>query len=314
MKTANKVIVSMSGGKDSTATALLAIERGVDPMLAFSDTGHEHSSTYEYVDYLEQKLGIRIERCKADFSKDIERKRGVVETKWRKDGVSEDKIQRALAVLKPTGNPFLDLCLWKGRFPSTMARFCTEHLKIIPFNNQVLFPAIEKFGSVETWVGVRADESAARAKLPERDMDDTGAEIVRPILHWTVEDVFEMHKKHGVEPNPLYKQGMGRVGCMPCVSCGKEELRQIGMRFPEEIERVSEWEAIVKEASKQDGATFFTLRAKQVEGLTREEHERLGSIKAKVEWAKTSRGGNQYDLISVHEEPAMCHSIYGLCE
>lgn len=311
---ANKVIVSMSGGKDSTATALLAIERDVDPTLAFSDTGHEHPSTYEYVGYLEQKLGIKIHKCKADFSKDIERKRQVVQTKWRKDGVSEEKIERALAVLQPTGNPFLDLCLWKGRFPSTMARFCTEHLKIIPFNQQILFPAIEKYGDVETWVGVRADESAARAKLPEREMDDTGAEIVRPILKWTVEDVFEMHKKHGVEPNPLYKQGMGRVGCMPCVSCGKEELRQIGMRFPEEIDRVSEWEAIVKEASKQGAATFFTLRAKEVEGLTREEHERLASIKAKVEWAKTSRGGNQYDLISVHEEPAMCHSVYGLCE
>lgn len=309
-----KVIVSMSGGKDSTATALLAIERDVDPMLAFADTGHEHPSTYEYVDYLEQKLGIKIERCKADFSKDIERKREVVQTKWRKDGISENKIERALAVLKPTGNPFLDLCLWKGRFPSTMARFCTEHLKILPFNEQVLFPAMKKYDKVETWVGVRADESAARAKLPEREMDDTGAEIVRPILTWTVEDVFAMHKKHGIDPNPLYMQGMGRVGCMPCVSCGKEELRQIAMRFPEEIERVSEWEALIKEASKQDGATFFTLRANEVEGLSREEHERLASIYAKVEWAKTTRGKVQYDLISVYEEPTMCHSIYGLCE
>jgi 3'-phosphoadenosine 5'-phosphosulfate sulfotransferase (PAPS reductase)/FAD synthetase len=309
-----QVIVSMSGGKDSTATALLAIERGVDAVYAFADTGHEHPETYKYVDYLEDTLGITIQRVKADFTKDIERKRNVVQTKWRKDGISECKIERALAVLKPTGNPFLDLCLWKGRFPSTMARFCTEHLKILPFNEQVLFPAMKKYDKVETWVGVRADESAARAKLPEREMDDTGAEIVRPILTWTVEDVFAMHKKHGIDPNPLYTQGMGRVGCMPCVSCGKEELRQIAMRFPEQIERVSEWEALIKEASKQDGATFFTLRASEVEGLSREEHERLASIKAKVEWAKTSRGKVQYDLISVYEEPAMCHSIYGLCE
>ena len=315
MRQMAKVIVSMSGGKDSTATALLAIERNVDPMMAFSDTGHEHQSTYDYVNYLEEKLGIKIHWCKADFSKDIERKRTVVETKWRKDGISEDKIERALAVLKPTGNPFLDMCLWKGRFPSTMARFCTENLKILPFNEQVLFPAIKEYGQVETWVGVRADESAARAKLPERSMDDTGAEIVRPILSWTVEDVFAMHKKHGVDPNPLYKQGMGRVGCMPCVSCNKEELRQIAMRFPEEIERVAEWEAIVKEASKQDGATFFTVRANEMnEIMTREEHERLASIKGKVEWAKTTKGKVQYDLISVYEEPSVCHSIYGLCE
>lgn len=309
-----KVIVSMSGGKDSTATALLAIERDVDPMLAFADTGHEHPSTYEYVDYLEQKLGIKIERCKADFTKDIERKREVVQTKWRKDGISEDKIERALAVLKPTGNPFLDMCLWKGRFPSTMARFCTEFLKIHPFNQQILFPAMEKYGAVESWVGVRADESAARAKLPERSMDDTGAEIVRPILSWTVEDVFAMHKKHGVDPNPLYTQGMGRVGCMPCVNCNKAELHQISMRFPEEIERVAEWEKIVSEASKRDGASFFTLRAKDSVGMSHEEYKNKASIHGHVEWANTTKGKVQYDLISVYEEPTMCHSIYGLCE
>ena len=309
-----KVIVTMSGGKDSTAVALLAKEQGVDAIYAFADTGHEHPLTYEHIDYLESELGIKIQRCKADFTKDIERKRGVVETKWRKDGVSEEKIERALAVLQPTGNPFLDLCLWKGRFPSTMARFCTEHLKIIPVHKQILFPTLEKYGAVETWVGVRADESQARAKLPDREMDDSGTEIFRPILKWTVEDVFAMHRKYGVTPNPLYTQGMGRVGCMPCISCNKEELRQIAMRFPEEIERVAEWEALIGEASKVGRATFFTLRASEVEGLSPEEHSSLASINAKVDWANTTRGKVQYDLISVYEEPTTCHSIYGLCE
>ena len=104
-----KVIVTMSGGKDSTAVALLAKEQGVDAIYAFADTGHEHPMTYEHIDCLESELEIEIQRCKADFTKDIERKRSVVETKWRKDGVSEEKIERALAVLQPTGNPFLDL-------------------------------------------------------------------------------------------------------------------------------------------------------------------------------------------------------------
>jgi len=309
-----KVIVSLSGGKDSTAVALLAKEREVDAIYAFADTGHEHPETYAYVDYLETVLGKEIIRCKADFSKDIERKREVVQTKWRKDGVSEDKIERALEVLHPTGNPFLDLCIWKGRFPSTMARFCTEFLKIVPYNQQVLLPALKEYGQVESWVGVRADESLARSKLPEREMDDTGAEIVRPILNWTVEDVFAMHDKHGIKPNPLYKQGMGRVGCMPCVNCNKAELHQISMRFPEEIERVAEWERIVSEASKRDGASFFTLRAKDSVGMTDDEFKQKASINSHVEWAKTSKGKVQYDLISVYEEPTTCHSVYGLCE
>lgn len=29
---------------------------------------------------------------------------------------AEERIYRALEILKPTGVPFLDLCMWKGRF------------------------------------------------------------------------------------------------------------------------------------------------------------------------------------------------------
>ncbi len=44
-----KNIVSMSGGKDSTAMALLAIERDTEDLeFVFADTGHEHEMTYEY--------------------------------------------------------------------------------------------------------------------------------------------------------------------------------------------------------------------------------------------------------------------------
>ena len=86
------------------------------------------------------------------------------------------------------------------------------------------------------------------------------------------------------------------------------------MRFPEEIARVAEWERIVSEASKRGAASFFTLREKDAVGLTDEEFKKKASIHGRVEWSNTSRGGNQIDLINVTEEPALCHSMYGLCE
>ena len=50
-------IVSVSGSKDSTALLLLAIERGAENLQAvFADTGHEHAQTYEYVQYLNDKV------------------------------------------------------------------------------------------------------------------------------------------------------------------------------------------------------------------------------------------------------------------
>ena len=79
-------LVSISGGKDSTATALLAIERGVENLrFVFCDTGLEAPVTYDYLDYLEQVLldltGVRIERIHADFSDRLRKKRENVITK-----------------------------------------------------------------------------------------------------------------------------------------------------------------------------------------------------------------------------------------
>lgn len=57
-------VVSVSGGKDSTATYLLALERlGGDFEAVFADTGNEHPYTYEYVARLHERTAGR--RCKS---------------------------------------------------------------------------------------------------------------------------------------------------------------------------------------------------------------------------------------------------------
>jgi 3'-phosphoadenosine 5'-phosphosulfate sulfotransferase (PAPS reductase)/FAD synthetase len=315
-------IISVSGGKDSTALLLLALERGAENMQAvFADTGHEHAQTYEYVQYLNDTVHP-IRTIRADFSVDIARKREFVAEKWREQGVPEEKVLRAIAVLQPTGNPFLDLCIWKGRFPSTKARFCSEELKRNPIIEQVQMPLLEKGDSIWSWQGVRADESLARRGLPDMDLvggGPNGGELwnYRPILNWTVEDVFAMHRKHGIKPNPLYSQGMGRVGCMPCIHARKDELREIGNRFPAEIDRVAEWERLVGEASKRDRATFFSVaqqagphQTSNGADVTLEKH----GIWQAIQWSKTGRGGRQYDLLRVQDDGPLCTSIYGLCE
>lgn len=319
-------VVSVSGGKDSTALLLLAIERGAENLQAvFADTGHEHPQTIEYVQYLNDNV-FPIRSIKADFSRQIANKAVFIAEKWREQGIDEDKVLRALAVMKPTGNPFLDLCIWKGRFPSTKARFCSEELKRNPIVGQVQKPLLDVGDDVVSWQGVRRDESENRRNLPEHECKEidatTGAELwnFRPILDWTVDDVFAMHRKHGIKPNPLYQQGMGRVGCMPCIHARKDELLEIGLRFPEEIDRVMEWEKIVGEASKRDMATFFAtaqLAGPQATSnsskITLESH----GVWQAIEWAKTSRGGRQYDIFrseGEQEGTALCTSIYGLCE
>lgn len=306
-------LVSVSGGKDSDATLLLALERHPksEVYAVTADTGNEHPLTYAHLEYLERRLDITIHRLKADFSAQIARKAEFVRTKWPEHGVPQEKIERALAILKPTGNPFLDLCIWKGRFPSRKAQFCTEQLKTLPLTEYAL-DLIDQHGAVESWQGVRAQESPSRAKLPEREDQGGGLSIYRPILRWTADQVFAYHREKGVEPNPLYRMGMGRVGCMPCINARKDEILEISKRFPEEFQRIAEWEKIVLDASKRDGATFFP-GANFGSDLTVVQCVEKSNIHAIVEWAKTSRGGRQSDFLRL-DEPKACQSSYGLCE
>lgn len=311
-------IVSVSGGKDSTATLLLARERGAENLrAAFADTGHEHPQTYEYVDYLQAATGINIQRVKADFRARIAKKRETVAFKWAQDGVPQARIDRALELLVVTGNPFLDLCLWKGRFPSVRARFCTQELKVWPLMAKVLFPAARTHTEVFSWQGVRAGESRARAKLPVTDQGELpNIRNYRPILDWSPDDVFRFHRRHGVRWNPLYEQGMGRVGCMPCIMARKGELAEIAKRFPEEFDRVAQRERLVSDVSKRGASTFLDGRipAKILDddNITPEAHG-MGFWR---EYATTSRGGRQQDWISVgdRDEVSQCSSVYGLCE
>lgn len=278
-----------------------------------ADTGNEHEITMQYRLYIQEKLGMEITLIRADFSRQLAAKADFVRDKWASHGVDPALIKSALETLKPTGNPFLDLCIWKGRFPSRMAQFCTQNLKKIPlmkFQSDLQAQGFE----VESWQGVRADESEARNDLPECEATPEGVKIVRPIIAWKVPQVFEIHRKYGVEPNPLYKLGMGRVGCMPCINARKSELAEINRRFHGHIERIAEWERIVSLAAKKGMATFFNVRNLEGNGFANEDvNLEEHGIEQFVKWAQTERGGKWEDLEYAKDAPA-CASIYGLCE
>jgi 3'-phosphoadenosine 5'-phosphosulfate sulfotransferase (PAPS reductase)/FAD synthetase len=305
-------IVSVSGGKDSTALLLFAIERQPDNLQAvFADTGNEHQITYDYVQYLNDTV-FPIRTVVADFSRLMAGKAEYIAKHWQNKGVPAEVCERAIAALVPTGNPFLDMCLWKGMFPSRTKAFCSEELKRNPIMRQVQDPLLAAGDDVISWQGVRRDESIRRRDLPENECKQTlpnGAELwnYRPILDWTAEDCFAMHRKHGIKHNPLYEMGMGRVGCMPCINCRKSELLEISKRFPEAIDRIEQWEAAVKRASKVGDASFFPDPDRQA-------GKQMRGVRNMVEWSKTGRGGREYDWIKSMDDGPLCSSVYGLCE
>jgi len=259
------VVASCSGGKDSTAMALWLKEQEVPHYRLYADTEWEHPSVYEYVDYLQAIVG---------------------------------KIE----TVHGTWGGFIDLCLRKGMFPSRKKRFCTERLKVLP----LLFK-IDELGDdkiVVNPVGVRADESQARAKLPEWEMNEsTGVWTWRPLISWTIEDVIKMHHRHNVRIHPLYRAGFSRVGCWPCILASKAEIRRISKFDPVRIDIIrcleNELQARQRDAARAGGwefdsqgharATFFSLRPDGPKHVAAE-------IDSVVAWALCKRGSKELAL------------------
>jgi len=312
-------IVSVSGGKDSTVTCDIAIERvgKKNCRLVYCDTGNENPIVYDYLDDLEVRLGVKIERLKADFSSRVLAKRKFIandqrtsrDKKGQRRRWSNKAKRRALAVLHPTGNPFLDLCLWRGRFPSRKGQFCTQELKthmLLAYQSQWLDEGYQ----VISWQGVRRDESAERKNAKKIERLASGLFAFRPLVEWTAEQVFAYHHERKIKPNPLYTLGMSRVGCMPCINVNKGELREISSRFPDVIERVRGWELMVGQACKMGFATMMCSKDGR-----KDKREIFADLRidSRVRWSKTRRGGKQFDLMALLPIRA-CSSAYGLCE
>ena len=126
-------VASVSGGKDSTAVALIAIHiYGLERcLLVCADTGNEHALTYEYLTYLSEVLGKKIDIVKADFTDRLARKREYIESNWEQKGIPESIIQSALDILQRAD--------WHP-FPGSLPLEGSRAIKKSP----ILHPGIEK--------------------------------------------------------------------------------------------------------------------------------------------------------------------------
>ena len=296
---AMKRIVSVSGGKDSTACYLLAMEYGKPFDAVFADTGHESQQTYDYIAELPGKAGgPPIKTVRADFSAAIQRKRARLPETWGKKGIPEATIRRAQSYLVPTGNPFVDASLLNGIFPAQHGRYCTRQLKTEPIDRYAYRPAIEAGYHVVSWQGIRAEESLVRRDMPYRqrvNMQSGLVHVFRPMLRWTLNDVMTYVAHFGLKVNPLYGQGFTRVGCFPCIFAQKQEIALLADRYPEAIDRLEKWEALIANISRTEGRkpSFFDIRRDPMA----KRGERPSGIRTMVEWSQTKHGGRQYDLI-----------------
>ena len=179
------IVVSFSGGKDSTVSADLAVKALGDPSLVhiFGDTTLEFPSTIEYA------------------------------TRFRKS--HPDAI---FQVAKNEDQNFYDVCDDIGP-PARMMRWCCSMFKTGPITRVIN----SLYGSQQilTFYGIRKAESVSRSKY-NRIEDSADAvkikqqTVASPIFFWKDIDIWLYIFSEEIDFNDAYRLGYDRVGCWCC--------------------------------------------------------------------------------------------------
>lgn len=212
-------IVSVSGGKDSTALALYIRQKypEIPAEYVFCDTGCELPETYEYLERLEALLGCDVVRLSAMDNGSL---------KARK---------------KPGRNPF-DMYLkelYGGFLPNPRSRWCTRVLKIEPFER---FVGNDK---VFSYIGIRADEDREgyQSKKPPVISERPNILPVYPFKDdgLKLEDIKRILTESGIGL-PAYYRWRSRSGCYFCFYQQVGEWQNLKEVHPELFEKAMDYE------------------------------------------------------------------------
>lgn len=126
----------------------------------------------------------------------------------------------------------------RGMFPSPQQRQCTSDLKRGPIERTIRGITRERqaigmtsWGLVVNCMGMRAQESSSRKKLPAFKFSARNSKAGRewydwlPIHEMLEEEVFSTIAAAGQEPHPIYKLGMRRFSCVFCIMASEEDLK-----------------------------------------------------------------------------------------
>lgn len=259
-----KYEVLSSTGKDSEAAMWWAYHNlpFEDWGIIFSDLDWDHKDVYKYLEYLESRVGKKFKKIKSDAFR---------------DKLSEEVLAQIFDIFGGT-NVFAEMIMYRTRFPSTKARFCTEDLKVRPVIDYILDHCNYDLTLIQ---GVRAEESPARRNLSVKDeyfkfylepyghdkkgnpkyhtyrkkevlahIEKYEVTVLRPILKLNHNEVFNIIFENDSPGNPLYRAGMSRVGCFPCIMCRLSEIRQIALYDTDVIDKIHKLEIL-------SDSTFF---------------------------------------------------------
>lgn len=201
MKNQTRHILALSGGKDSSALAIYMLDKGIDMEYVFCDTEKELDETYEYLNKLESYLGKQITILKYS------------------DGYGFDDI----------------LKIKNGYLPSPESRWCTEYLKLKPYEQYL------SNDNVVSYVGIRADEQHRKGYISTKTNITTKFPFIEDNIR--KEDVIRILKESGLGI-PDYYSWRSRSGCYFCFFQQKREWVGLYEHHPELYAKAMEYEKL----------------------------------------------------------------------
>ena len=295
------LVVSYSGGKDSTATCLHLFDMGYtksDFRRVFMDTGWESEQTYQYIKEASSYLGeITTIKKNVDISN---------------FPILAQQMIQDLEDMLGFESPFVRLTFYNHCFPNHFQKWCTKELKMHVFKDF----CDDQSNDIINVIGVRRSESQRRSNVSEWEYNDNfDCYTWRPLYLWNEKDVIDIHNRYGIIPNNLYLKGHNRVGCYPCIYFGKKDLKYISSKRVQIIQKFEKYlgeflhehtknEKVLEHLKKTVIDTGFLYRA----FFKNRNHAPINEV---IEWAKTSRGGKQFELFDL--ETPTCHK-WGLCD
>lgn len=259
LDTYDRIVLCMSGGKDSIASLLHLIDQGVDrqrlELWHHEVDGREGSSLMDWpfmADY-NRKLAAAF---------DLPLYFSWLEGGFEGEMLKENSHSRAHKVETPDGLLTLARDTRRAqpgtrlKFPQVSAslqtRWCSSALKIDvsrrALNNQARFEGQK----VLFITGERRQESANRARYNQLEPHacDRRAgrkarhvDAWRPVLDWSEEQVWDALARHGVVAPVPYRLGWGRSSCMKCIFNDPTIWATLHHHFPGSLDAIADYEA-----------------------------------------------------------------------
>ncbi len=248
-------LVSFSGGKDSIASALSLLKKGVAKERII--LMHQHVDGHPGVD-----MPFMDWPCAESYCRAFSQATGLrLIFQWRHGGFHREMMKEN-ARIAPVSFEYLGGGIGtaggvRGKvgtrrlFPQVTAdlskRWCSPSLKIdvasIAINNEPAF----KGKRLLFLSGERRQESAARSRYAEMEQHRTHAKC-RPVDHWRMvidwneERVWSVMREFNVMPHPAYRLGWGRVSCLACIFGLADQWASVRLIAPDLFSRIAQYE------------------------------------------------------------------------